>query len=83
MVTVSPTPRPTTDREAILDGYPHPIAFAIQIGRNLIVQALGLTMVSLMELSVLPWAFVVGWTVVAVAAIGAEHRLLRVIASGG
>jgi hypothetical protein len=57
--------------------YPYPIAFSIQLGRNLIVQGLGLSMVSLMGLSILPWPVVLGWTVLTIASISVEHRLLR------
>ncbi|HEY5007344.1 MAG TPA: ATP-binding protein, partial [Caulobacteraceae bacterium] len=69
--------------QAILASYPHPVAFSIQINRNVAVQVLGMGMVSLMGLSVLAWPIVLGWTLIAVGALALEHRTLRLVASGG
>ena len=63
--------------------HPQPAAFAIHINRNLVVQALGLAMVSLTSLSVLPWPWVASWTTVAAAVVIAENRLLRLMARDG
>ena len=35
--------------------YPHRVAFAIQVGRNLVLQWLGMAMVAVMGLGVAPW----------------------------
>jgi signal transduction histidine kinase/ActR/RegA family two-component response regulator len=56
-------------------------AFSVHVSQNLIVQALGMAMVGLTALVVLPWLLVGAWTVVAVAIVAAEHRVLRLIAS--
>ncbi|MDB5431754.1 MAG: sensor histidine kinase/response regulator [Caulobacter sp.] len=63
--------------------YPHPIAFTVQLSRNLVVQILGMTMVCLMGLSVLRWPAVLAWAVIAVVAVGAENQLLRHMATRG
>lgn len=60
----------------------HSTAFAIHAGRNVVVQALGIAMVSLMGLTVLPWPLVLAWTLVVIAVIAAEHKLLRRMAGG-
>ena len=70
-------------RPARLSAYPHPVAFSIQISRNLTVQGLGVAMVVLTGLNVLPWLLVLAWTVVMAAAVAAEHQFLRLVARGG
>jgi signal transduction histidine kinase/CheY-like chemotaxis protein len=60
-----------------------PAAFSIQLGRNLVVQALGVSMVSLMGLTVAPWPVVLGWALLAIAALGLEHRFLALMAGKG
>jgi two-component system, sensor histidine kinase len=76
------TPRARSE-PATLAGYPHPVAFSIQIARNIAVQGLGLGMVVLMGLAVAPWPYVAGWTAVAIGALTVEHRILRLVADGG
>ncbi len=49
----------------------------------MIVQGLGMAMVSVMGLTILPWPAVLAWTLVAIAALAAEDKLLRNIAGGG
>ena len=71
------TMSPHTRSVAAPPPYPHTAAFSIQISRNWIVQALGLTMVSLTGLAVVPWSWLAGWAVVAIAAAMTENRLLR------
>jgi len=56
---------------------------SVQLGRNLVVQALGVTMVAVVGLTVLPWTSVLIWTLVIVAVVGAEDRCLRIAAHGG
>jgi signal transduction histidine kinase/CheY-like chemotaxis protein len=63
--------------------YPHRFAFAIQVARNGMVQALGLSMVVVVGLGLLPWPLVLLWTVATVIAVTAENRLLRRIAFSG
>ena len=63
--------------------YPHAIAFAIQVARNRWVQGLGLGMVVVVGLGLLPWPVVAGWTLIAIAAIVFENRLLQEIARDG
>ena len=75
------SPRSNTN-PATLAAYPEPAAFSIQLGRNLIVQALGMGMVSLMGLNILPWPMVLAWTLVAIAAVAAEDHFLRLMATG-
>ncbi len=70
------TPNPTLPSD-----YPHPIAFSIQLSRNVIVQALGMGMVALTGLTVLPGPLVIAWTLVAAAIVGAENYVLRRMAS--
>jgi signal transduction histidine kinase/ActR/RegA family two-component response regulator len=62
--------------------YSQAIAFSVHIGRNQVVQALGITMVCLVGLSVAPWPFVAVWALAVVAVVGAEDFLLRRIAQG-
>ena len=62
---------------AIWAGLPQPAAFTIQLRQNLVVQALGMGMVSVVGLTILPWPLVLAWTVAALAAVAAEHRFLR------
>ena len=57
--------------------YAHAISFYVQLGRNQIVQAVGLTMVTLMGLTAAPWPYVAGWVVAAIVTVGAEDLLLR------
>jgi signal transduction histidine kinase/FixJ family two-component response regulator len=78
-----PSPPHANSQPATLAGYPHPVAFSIQIDRNAAVQALGVVMVCLMGLTILPWPVVAAWTVVGIAVAVAEHRLLRLVADGG
>ena len=68
---------------ATLAGYPHPVAFSIQIARNVAVQVLGVGMVVVMGLAVAPSPYVVGWAGVAFGALSVEHRVLRRVAEGG
>jgi two-component system, sensor histidine kinase len=58
-------------------GFPRALAVSNELGRNQVVQGLGITMVVLMGLSALPWPPVAIWTVAALACIGAENWLLR------
>jgi signal transduction histidine kinase/CheY-like chemotaxis protein len=62
--------------------YRHSIGLSIQLSRNAIVQALGLSMVSLMLLSATPWTVTLGWTLVAAALIIGENRLLQRLGAG-
>ena len=62
---------------------PNPIAFTIQVARNMVVQGLGMAMVSVMGLTILPWPIVLAWILVALGTVVAEDRLLRFIAGGG
>jgi signal transduction histidine kinase/ActR/RegA family two-component response regulator len=57
--------------------------FSIQISRNLVVQAFGLGMVSLMGLGVAPWPLVLTWVLATVATVVAESLCLRLVAKGG
>jgi signal transduction histidine kinase/CheY-like chemotaxis protein len=66
-----------------LASYPHPVALAIHIDRNVAVQGLGLGMVALMGLGVTPWPPVLIWTLVTTAVLAVEHRVLRRVAEGG
>ncbi len=72
-----------SDAPAILDGHPHPVAFSIQINRDVVVQGLCMAMVGLMGLSVLAWPIVLSWTVITLGALVVEHRALRLTAGGG
>ena len=74
MPTSSRASRPSTI------GYPQAIAFYVQLGRNQIVQAAGLSMVAVVGLSVAKWPVVLGWTLTAVCAVMGEDLLLRRIA---
>ena len=58
-------------------GYPQAIAFSVKLGRNQIVQAMGLSMVALVGLSVAKWPWVLGWTVTTVCAVAGEDILLK------
>jgi signal transduction histidine kinase/AmiR/NasT family two-component response regulator len=49
----------------------------VQLGRNQIVQAMGLTMVAVVGLSVAKWPWVLGWTLTVICAVTAEDVLLR------
>jgi signal transduction histidine kinase/ActR/RegA family two-component response regulator len=53
-------------------------AFSAKLSRNLIVQGLGLAMVSLMGLTVLPSVAVLMWSALAVCAVAVEHLTLRI-----
>ena len=57
--------------------YRHPVGLSLELSRNAIVQALGLSMVSLMILSATPWPYALGWTLVTAAAVVGENQLLR------
>ena len=61
----------------IASAYPQAISFSVQLGRNQIVQAVGLSMVALVGLSVAPWPYVAGWALAAITAVVAEDMLLR------
>ena len=63
--------------------YYQAISFSVQLGRNQVVQTLGVTMVALVGLSVAPWPYVAGWAAAAVMAVGAEDILLRRMARAG
>ena len=60
---------------------PHSVAFSIHFARNLIVQGLGVTMVSLMVVSVLPWPVALVWIACAITVLNIEHRFLRALKS--
>jgi signal transduction histidine kinase len=75
------SPQQGNTHTATAGGYP--IALSIQLGRNMIVQILGMTMVSLVGLVIIPWPFVLGWTLMAMASAGVEDHLLRVVARDG
>jgi signal transduction histidine kinase/ActR/RegA family two-component response regulator len=79
---MSMTPR-SAHKSAPAANYLNPVALTIQVGRNLVVQALGIGMVVLVGLNVVPWKFVLAWAVVAVVVIGAENHVLRVVAKAG
>ena len=70
-------------RPAPLPANPHPIALSVQISRNVVVQTLGMAMVSVTGLIILPWPPVLVWTLVAAAIVIAENRVLRLTARGG
>jgi signal transduction histidine kinase/AmiR/NasT family two-component response regulator len=57
-----------------------PVAFSLQVNRNLTVQALGVAMVILTGIAILPWPLVLAWATVAVGVIYAENRVLRAAA---
>jgi signal transduction histidine kinase/CheY-like chemotaxis protein len=62
---------------------PATIVSAVQISRNLVVQAAGLAMVIITALTVTPWPWVLGWTVVAIGVLTFEDKLLRLVAGKG
>jgi signal transduction histidine kinase/AmiR/NasT family two-component response regulator len=68
---------PISLRPAILAAYPHQAALAVQINRNVVVQALGVAMVSVVGLSILSWPLVAAWTLIACAVATAEDWALR------
>jgi signal transduction histidine kinase/ActR/RegA family two-component response regulator len=72
-----------TRRPSIPKAYSRTAAFAIQVGRNWIVQGTGMGMVVLMLLAVLPAPGVLGWALVAIAAVAAEDQCLRIVAQDG
>jgi signal transduction histidine kinase/CheY-like chemotaxis protein len=53
------------------------------MGRNWIVQGLGMGMVVLMLLSVVPAPAVLGWTLIAIASVAAEDHCMRVVTREG
>jgi two-component system, sensor histidine kinase len=57
--------------------YPQAISFSVQLGRNQVVQAVGVSMVVLVGLSITPWPYVAVWALAIVATVGAEDMLLR------
>ncbi len=63
--------------------YYQAISFSVQLGRNQVVQTLGITMVALVGLSAVPWPYVAGWAIAAVLAVGTEDALLRRMARDG
>ena len=56
---------------------------SVQLGRNLVVQVLGVTMVVIVGLTVLPWRSVLIWTLMVAAVVVAEDSCLRIAAHGG
>ncbi|HUZ11686.1 MAG TPA: ATP-binding protein [Caulobacteraceae bacterium] len=76
MPTLRPAPRSlaSESRQAI--------AVSVQLGRNQLVQTLGVSMVALVGLSVAPWPFVLAWAIAIVATVGAEDLVLRRLAGG-
>jgi len=73
-------PTAATLRSAPSGAHPNALAFSVQISRNAVVQGLGLSMVSLIGLSILTWPFVAAWTLITVAALVAENHTLRLLA---
>ena len=57
--------------------YPQAITVSVQLGRNQVVQGLGISMVAVIGLSVAPWPYVAAWAFAAIMAAGAEDTLLR------
>src|SRR4051794_32188329 len=53
------------------------VALFINVHRNLVIQALGLTMVALTGLGAAPWTYVAGWAAVTACVLAAEDLLLR------
>jgi len=78
-----PTSPRTPRRPATMIANPHSVAFSIQRQRNLVVQGLGMGMVSLMGLSILPWFAVLAWTLVAIAVVVVEGHCLRLMVGEG
>lgn len=78
-----PTSPRTPHRPATSIANPHSVAFSIQRQRNLIVQGLGMGMVSLMGLAILPWFAVLAWTLVAIAVVVVEGHCLRLMVGEG
>ena len=64
-------------------GLPHAFAFAVQASRNIVVQATGLVMVVVTGLGVVPWPYLMGWTVAAFVVLATEDLLLRHVARSG
>ena len=64
------------NRPKVLD-YPRALAVSNELGRNQVVQGLGIAMVVLMGLSALSWPLVAIWTLTVLACVGAENWLLR------
>ncbi|HEY2750029.1 ATP-binding protein [Phenylobacterium sp.] len=62
---------------------PNTMVFAVQISRNLVIQASGLAMIVIALLTVTPWRWVLGWSVAAFVVLALEDILLRVVARGG
>jgi signal transduction histidine kinase/CheY-like chemotaxis protein len=77
------TSSPTDSRPESPAEHPHPVAFTIHLGRNLIVQGLGVGMVSLMGLSCAPWPVVLAWTLAMIMIAVAEQHVLRLVAQPG
>jgi signal transduction histidine kinase/ActR/RegA family two-component response regulator len=59
------------------------VAFVVHASRNVVVQALGVGMVILAGLNVIPWPYVVCWSLMAVVVLAAEDQLLRAAARAG
>nr|MEA2797032.1 hypothetical protein [Phenylobacterium sp.] len=76
------SPRPGIP-SAMPAGLPHPIAFAVQASRNVVVQATGLGMVVVTGLTVVPWPYLLGWTAAALFVLAAEDAMLRQVAGRG
>jgi signal transduction histidine kinase/CheY-like chemotaxis protein len=53
------------------------VALFINVHRNLVIQALGLSMVALTGLGAAPWTYVAGWAAVTACVLAAEDLLLR------
>jgi signal transduction histidine kinase len=68
---------------AAQDLFPRGLAFAVQTHRNLVVQAFGLAMVIITALPVVPWPFTAVWTLLQLAVLTSEHRVLREVQLGG
>ncbi|MEJ0066701.1 MAG: hypothetical protein WDM85_15850 [Caulobacteraceae bacterium] len=61
-------------------GYPQAVAFSVQLGRNQVVQAMGLSMVVLVGLSAAKWPVVLIWALIAICSVVGEDILLRRLA---
>jgi signal transduction histidine kinase/CheY-like chemotaxis protein len=66
-------------RRGRLAAYPHRVVFSVQVGRNLVLQGLGMGMVALMGLGTFPWPIVLAWTLTILAIAAAEQNVLRSI----
>ena len=78
-----PTDSPSAHAPGAATSFPNPVALTLQVGRNLVVQALSIGMVTLVGLNVTPWRFVAAWAVVAIAVVALESQVLRAMARPG